>query len=423
MPTDALRVLHISTWNVPCGIATYAAQWVEALQAEGVQNEVFELRPHDWLVRRPGVLERWCDEVRLRAADCDLVHVQHEHGLFGAARSHRFAVKVFGRLLSTLQQLRKPVLTTFHTDPSRSWDVDRTSWTARGIKKFHQWNWSRLWKSHVFRRFGAGRGQARALVHTNETLNRFLEVGAPDAAFDVVAHPCRITRRSPLSPAEAKAVLGLPPGTRLLSTFGFVSRYKGADLALEALRLLPEDFHLAIVGGAHPNSADPYLDELLGRIQQSGLQSRARITGYVEPDAAARWFAAADVCLAPYRTVGGNLSASGAVTWALSSGKPTIASKIEAFQAVQREQECFFMVSPESPRELAWAVEKLLADAPLQRRLTTAAAEYCGRNSWSEAVRRTLPLYERMTGKPARRSAASGEGPRSASSPAELQRT
>lgn len=82
------------------------------------------------------------------------------------------------------------------------------------------------------------------------------------------------------------------------------------------------------------------------------------------------------------------------------------------------------MVSPDSPRELAWAVQKLLADAPLQRRLTAAAAEYCQRNSWAEAARRVLPIYERMTGKSVCGTAPAREGarPRKTPSPAELQR-
>jgi glycosyltransferase involved in cell wall biosynthesis len=55
----------------------------------------------------------------------------------------------------------------------------------------------------------------------------------------------------------------------VLGCFGFVGRYKGIDVAISALKLLPPNFHLAIFGGVHPGEIkknqpiDPFLRELI----------------------------------------------------------------------------------------------------------------------------------------------------------------
>ncbi|MGC4006332.1 MAG: glycosyltransferase [Pirellulales bacterium] len=119
------------------------------------------------------------------------------------------------------------------------------------------------------------------------------------------------------------------------------------------------------------------------------------ITGYVEEEVANRFYAATDICLAPYSRKT-NLSASGAITWALSSGKPTIASKIDAFQAIARDGDCMMMVTPEQPQELAWACECLDADEAMRKRLVANAGDYCRKYSWSDTAEQTIELYQRL---------------------------
>ena len=120
----------------------------------------------------------------------------------------------------------------------------------------------------------------------------------------------------------------------------------------------------------------------------------------MEQDVADLYYAATDICLAPYRAYA-NLSASGAITWALSSGKPTIASKIDAFQAIRREADCLMMVTPEVVRELAWAVEKLDGDKALQEKLVRNALEYSEQHSWAKTAQAHIDIYEQMLGRTA----------------------
>lgn len=45
----------------------------------------------------------------------------------------------------------------------------------------------------------------------------------------------------------------MPENVKAIGVFGFLSSYKGFETAIRAMRYLPEDYHLYIFGGVHPN--------------------------------------------------------------------------------------------------------------------------------------------------------------------------
>lgn len=393
MSSNRLRVLHLSTWQVPCGIATYCANLVKALNPLGVENDVFPIHPHHWATYLPVDVKELHESFTRRIADFDLVHFQHEHGLFGASLGMDYAAKQFGHLMKIARGMGKSVVTTFHTEVSPG--SKRTPKLLQGIK-----DWARYWKwqRHVAHHFGPRPGQARAIVHSTQTRFAFAKAGLPIDSLHMLPHACLPKRELALSRADAKKRLGMPVDSTLLTLFGFVGSYKGHDLAVSALKRLPRNYRLAICGGAHPESRDGFMGSLMSHIKKAGVQDRVVVTGWIPTEVAEVYYAATDICLAPYRQFS-NLSASGAITWALSSGRPTIASKIDAFQAVQREEECMLMTTPESTLELVWAIEKLSKDAPMQERLVAGALRYVDKYSWPKNARQTLDIYESLTGK------------------------
>jgi glycosyltransferase involved in cell wall biosynthesis len=384
MSSENLRVLHVSTWKAACGIATYCDNLVKSLAEQGVESGVVPLRPTDWLYYLPDDVQRWRETIIEEAKSYDLVHFQHEHGLYGHARSSKFATKQFGKVLQGVLKLGKPAITTFHTDIL----------TGRGrspIAQITKLRRKMTWGKHVTQHFGNQSGKARAIVHTLQTRLSFARHGMDPSGIHVMPHACLPPKSISMEQGSAKKHLGLPEGAKLLTIFGFLGKYKGHDLAIESLKFLPDHYHLAIVGGMHPESRDPFLDDVIEGIPDN-LRSRVHITGWVDIDIANTYYAATDVCLAPYRAKS-ELSASGAITWALSSGKPVIASKIEAFQSVDRQATCMFLVTPEKLREMAWAVEKVVNDEPLRNRLITNAREYCLEHSWQSTAEKTVDLY------------------------------
>jgi glycosyltransferase involved in cell wall biosynthesis len=394
MSFDKLRVLHISTWNVPCGIASYCANLVKGLNAHGVESDVYPLRPYEWQTYLPHDVDNLMADIQRKARGFDVVHIQHEHGFFGYSRGSSYAVKRYAQLLKGLRQEKKPVVTTFHTEITPG-----SARVPRFLQKIKDWVRRSKWRNYVAPHFGPQPGMARAIVHSSQTRYVFARAGFNAHAMHVVPHACLPTRQHSIDRESAKEQLGIPPRACLLTIFGFIGKYKGHDIALEALKWLPEKFHLAIVGGAHPEARDDFLHQLLSKVSRK-LRPRVTITGYVQNETANLYYDATDICLAPYRPQS-HLSASGAITWALSSGRPIIASKIDAFQAIHREADCLMMVTPEVVRELAWAVEKLEDDIPLQDKLVANATAYAEQHSWHQASADTISIYEQMLGRPA----------------------
>jgi glycosyltransferase involved in cell wall biosynthesis len=389
-----MRVLHLSTWNRPCGIATYCGNLVRSLDGLGIRNDVYPLEPHLWRTYTGGDIADLQADIAEQSRNYDVVHIQHEHGFFGHAVSYKAAARNYGAMLKKLHDAGTPVVTTFHTEPlGISGKDNRRSFSPQKVVR--NINRRITWKHHVSGHFGVGPLDAKAIVHTPTTRRALIKQGMPAGAVHVVQHGCLPQRKSWANPAAAKEQLDLPVDSVLLTMFGFVGRYKGHDVAVRALAKLPERFKLAICGGAHPEADDQFLDKLLKLIRHLGVEDRVTITGWLSVDAADVYYAATDICLAPYVDV--NLSASGAITWALASGKPTIASKVPAFQNICREQPCMLLTTPKMEDEIVWAAEKLADDPIHSADLVAAAGRYVASYSWDETAQVTTNLYRAMT--------------------------
>ena len=114
-----------------------------------------------------------------------------------------------------------------------------------------------------------------AIVHTRRDARLMKHVNRLDNVFD---HPLaflspdqaeRVRLRT--SRADFPSLAGLPANVKIIGAFGFLGQYKGVETAIRALRHVPDDYHLAIFGGVHPNeirreSVNAYIAKLLEEI-------------------------------------------------------------------------------------------------------------------------------------------------------------
>jgi glycosyltransferase involved in cell wall biosynthesis len=293
-----MRVLHLSTWDVPCGIATYCGNLVRALDALDIRSDVYPLQPHRWRTYTAGDVAELQADIARHALRYDLVHVQHEHGLFGHAVSYKAAARNFGAILRLVQDAGRPAVTTFHTAPLGASPTDGRFSLHETVRS---WGRRIAWRRHVSGRFLARPAATAAVVHTPVTRRALIRRGIPATSVHIIPHGCLPPRDLRLDRLSAKSRLGLPPSTVVLTMFGFVGGYKGHDLAVRALAKLPARFHLAICGGAHPESDDRALANVIRLVRKLGLEQRVTITGWLSEAEAAIHYAATDICLCPPR--------------------------------------------------------------------------------------------------------------------------
>jgi glycosyltransferase involved in cell wall biosynthesis len=227
-----------------------------------------------------------------------------------------------------------------------------------------------------------------------------LRSGIPAGAIDIVAQGTPEPREpaDEETRAEAKERLGLPRDAHVLTLFGFVTRHKGYDTMLRALRHLPSEYHLVIVGSSHPFSPDRALDDILAWTSRHDREAkRVTLAGFVPSARIGDYFRATDIAVAPYH-LWPRVSSSAAITWALSSGCPVVATRVPTFEELQEEYECLHLAVPEAPAELAYRIKELAADPGLQARLVRRAQEYCRDHNWARSADEHLALYARETG-------------------------
>jgi glycosyltransferase involved in cell wall biosynthesis len=407
-------VLHYTTWKTACGIAGYAESLINSLTALGVSNTVR-------VIDRPGLHHmsqqeqlQEMDSLCRQAQDYDIVHIQHEFSFFSQPYDVWESNRNFSQALRQLNRQGTSTVITFHTEPLFASE-------PMGIRaRFrHMLNGRVPWHGWTFGRAIRGRPNlVRVIVHSGAARAAFANVGVPPSLVTVlpIGFPEARSAHCAVDSATAKQRLGFPPDCILLSLFGFVARYKGHLVAAKALQALPSNYYLAVVGGLHPEGNEKAINKVL-RIRKEMDPKRLTITGFVTQAELDLYHAATDICLAPY--IDDTQSGSAAITWAMTSGKPVIASTIRAFREINASAECLLMVTPKAEMELAWQIERLAASPALQQRLVANARRYAQEHSWPETAKRTAALYEELrgTGRQAsstRRTTDKGEASRAA---------
>jgi len=177
------------------------------------------------------------------------------------------------------------------------------------------------------------------------------------------------------SRAAARETLAIEADERVALFFGHVRPFKALDIALSAWSQIKSKVLLLVAGEVWWNDEEQYRSFA----HDLGIENRVRLDFRFIPDSEiATWFAASDVVLAPYR----HEAQSGVVLTAFHFGRPVIATRVGGMPEIVVEGETGLLVSPESPSELAEAVDRFFASedrATLERGADLAAAKY----SWA----------------------------------------
>lgn len=125
--------------------------------------------------------------------------------------------------------------------------------------------------------------------------------------------------------------LGYETQDFVIMNFGFMTRYKGSDWLVEAVKHLrinqkQKHVHLILAGGkaASQTGKKHYEVYYADLVQQVAQNSGIILTGFISEDEIQKYFAIADVVVLPYR---GILGASGSWAQALAYGKPFLLSQ------------------------------------------------------------------------------------------------
>ncbi len=166
-------------------------------------------------------------------------------------------------------------------------------------------------------------------------------------------------------------------------------RHKNHAVALEALRVLREAYGLdpLLVCPGTPKEAH---GELLAKVKDARLESRVRFLGYCHPTYLPALYQGAAALVFPSLFEGFGMP----LLEAMWCDCPVVCSNVTSLPEVAGD--AALLVDPRSPEELAHAVNRVLTDTDLRRRLIERGRERVKRFSWGKFTREVVSVLHQV---------------------------
>lgn len=182
-------------------------------------------------------------------------------------------------------------------------------------------------------------------------------------------HPVYDNYGNAIGREEACKKLGLNPNDKYILFFGFIRKYKGLDLLLDAMkdeRIKQAGIKL-IVAGEFYGDGDSYLQQ----IQQNGIGDSVKLfTEFIPNDEIKYYFSATDLVVQPYRTA----TQSGITQVAYHFEKPMVVTNVGGLAEVVPDGKVGFVTAPD-PTEIATAIIRFFQPDSLPNLQQNIAAE------------------------------------------------
>ncbi len=200
-------------------------------------------------------------------------------------------------------------------------------------------------------------GAADGCIVLSESVGADLRRLGVDAPQRLVAHPVYNIFGEIISDRAARSTLNLPYDAPVLLFFGFVRRYKGLHVLLEAMPRIVQQLPNVrlVVAGECYDEEQPYRD----LIRQHGLEKHIRLDlSYIPNATVPQYFSAADVIVQPYVSA----TQSGIAQIAFNFDTPIITTDVGGLAEVVRHEQDGLIVPPQSPEALAAAVIRYFSE-------------------------------------------------------------
>ena len=366
-----MRIAVVGTYGVKCGIATYANHLVQELAKQHevmvfaedyvCGNELLDFLSDVKIVRcfsRNSQSSTLLKE--LQAFAPDIVHIQHEYGIFGALRHEldKVAMAFEGRIIVTLHTV-VPIV--------------------EGIV------------------FDMPRSVACYVVHNSFAKNHLVEKdGIAANKVAVIGHGTLIL--PPMDKSEARQRFDLPQESKIILSHSFIEKRKNIDKIMMATSLLKDELPIYYVhaGGLHPNSIGKDMQDAQSLLQlprKLNIEPWVRIVAaFINEDDLACYLSAADIIIVMEDSTFPEFRASG-IMHTVVPGKAVIASDIPEFNEFPND--AVYKVSLDE-NALSKAIKEILLHPDLADRLAQSLLRYANDTSWQSTAVEHIQLYQKV---------------------------
>jgi glycosyltransferase involved in cell wall biosynthesis len=222
------------------------------------------------------------------------------------------------------------------------------------------------------------------------------EYDIPLNKIAVVENGANTNLFQPADMALAKRELNLKAENSFLCFVGSLAIWHGVKYFISAMPFILKECPNAralIVGDG------PLKSELMRLASQLNISDKVTFSGRTDYEKVPRYINASDVCVVPswqYGRIQKIGLSSLKLCEFLACGKPVVASRISGFEFIE-ENDCGYLVNPESPQELAKAIITLLGNPVGIKRMGENGREYVLKNrSWEIQSKKVAEICENV---------------------------
>lgn len=382
-----IKVLQFSSRSSDnCGVGKYQENFVHEFDgmSDEIETKFFDSSPYKTRVMSESELNETLERLKADLEHYDILHIQHEFGLYTGDE--------FVRMVETAKSIGKKVVITVHLSPALAFNFKPRG----GIGPRSMVHMLRQKRLHgIFKqRHIEGFNMADLLFSHNDGTTRSLEgYGIDRKKIVQFRHPVLPITKPKTSSTEIADNLNKKPGDVIYATIGFMHKYKGIDDAVRALKFLPDNYKLAIIGGMQPISDEVNIyNDIATLLDTLNLKDRVYITGYVDDDDRLNaLIREVDICVYAYNNKYYGQVSSGALNLAFANQRAVIGYPTDSFIEMNKEFGEIKLTTAAAYYELARELKRI--DIKDQ---VTAGDRYANEYSWPKIADVVLKNYEAL---------------------------
>ncbi len=377
METPKKKLAIISSYNESCGNASYT----EALRREfskyyevdilGLQLDL--LQSTNSHIKKLG--DKHISDICSKLKNYDYVNIQFEAGLYGLTRTD-----IFNRVKKLIWASPNLIVTMHRVDVAKTLSdpgVLTSFLTVHFIRAIRNYRnsqfFQQLYQMVALEVKKKNRhSPANIIVHTKRDAKNIRLIFGVDNVYDFpltfLPKNERLLERKSDNINIFRKKYGVDDNTVMVGVFGFVTKYKGHETVVDALKFLPKNYKAFFFGSQHPSSIamncqiDPYLDLLVKKIEKNKVDDRVIFAGNLSDEEFIEALYCCDITVLPYMEV--NQSGSGIASLVLETGIPSIFSNNKAFAELNKYYpNCFERFDIGNYSELAYKITNYKTDA------------------------------------------------------------
>lgn len=361
-----IKIGYICNWNQQCGISTYSKFIFDELKLLVDEYKIFSELPFGqeedtkenivYCWKRGEHLKKLLNEIK--EYNPNFILIQHEWGIFPKAG-------FFMSFITELKRLHIPVIVALHSVYDHLDKIIPLSVLDNVI------------------------------VHSNNAKGLLKRLKFKGNVF-VIPHGCPEVK-------NYEEVWNIFQTPYLIFGFGFGFKYKGVEIAIDAIKYLKETdekfkdiLYVYVCSESDTNKGihEYYYNTLAEKVENEGLEDNVLlIRGFLENEMLDIYLKTVKMVIFPYVSDPTNsvFGSSGAIKIAMSYNMPVIASKSHLFDDIEG-----YAIRIGDYKELAAEIDKLFSSEDYRNQVIDKAHDYIEENTWKKSAERYFNVIKEV---------------------------